>query len=105
MDRVRASIVPSRRLDGRVRPTAVRHVVCFHSRNSGGGDGGLLGQARRHNLIDDVDVDAVSHALLGGLLTYALYNLAFAGEDAQTPALDRADAVVAVIMPALIRKY
>jgi TetR/AcrR family transcriptional regulator, mexJK operon transcriptional repressor len=63
----------------------------------------LLHQAQQHNLIADVDFDAVSHALLGGLLTYALYDLAFAGDGSQPPALERADAIVAVIMPALAR--
>jgi AcrR family transcriptional regulator len=63
----------------------------------------LLRQARQDNLIGDVDFDAVSHTLLGGLLTYALYDLAFASGDAQPPALERADAIVAVIMPGLAR--
>ena len=31
-----------------------------------------LSQARERNIIADVDFDAVTHALLGGLLTYAL---------------------------------
>jgi AcrR family transcriptional regulator len=63
----------------------------------------LLRQAQQLNLMAEVDFDALSHALLGGLLTYALYDLAFAGSDAQPPALERADAIVALLMPALAR--
>jgi TetR/AcrR family transcriptional repressor of mexJK operon len=61
----------------------------------------LLHQAREQNIIANVDFDAVTHALLGGLLTYALLDIFFAGEDAHPPSLDRADAVVDVIMRAL----
>jgi len=38
--------------------------------------------------------DAVTPALLGGLLTYALLGMVFAGEDVHPPALEHADAVV-----------
>ncbi|MFL5625886.1 MAG: TetR/AcrR family transcriptional regulator [Ktedonobacteraceae bacterium] len=61
----------------------------------------LLRQAREQNVIADVDFDAVTHALLGGLLTYALLDIFFVGEDAHPPSLERADAVVEVIMRAL----
>ncbi len=61
----------------------------------------LLQQAREQDIIADVDFDAVTHALLGGLLTYALLDIVLAGEDAHPPALERADAVVEVIMRAL----
>jgi TetR/AcrR family transcriptional regulator, mexJK operon transcriptional repressor len=61
----------------------------------------LLRQAREQHLIADVDFDAVTHALLGGLLTYAFLDIVFAGEDAHPPSLERADAVVEVIMGAL----
>jgi TetR/AcrR family transcriptional regulator, mexJK operon transcriptional repressor len=61
----------------------------------------LLGRAREQNIIGDVDFDAVAHALLGGLLTYALLDMLLAGEDAHPPSLERADAVVEVIMRAL----
>src|SRR5579859_4033397 len=54
----------------------------------------LLQQAREQDIIADVDFDAVTHALLGGLLTYALLDIVLAGEDARPPALERADAVV-----------
>ncbi len=64
----------------------------------------LLRQAREHQLIADVDFDAVAHMLLGGLLTYALSSMVFAGEEGHPPALDRADAVVEVIMRALARE-
>ena len=61
----------------------------------------LLDRAREQNIIGDVDYDAVAHALLGGLLTYALLYMLLAGEDAHPPSLERADAVVEVIMRAL----
>ena len=60
----------------------------------------LLQDAREQQIIADVDFDAVTHTLLGGLLTYVIVNLVL-GEDAAPPALDRADAVVEVIMRAL----
>src|SRR6266571_3713282 len=60
----------------------------------------LLREACEQQIIADVDFDAVTHALLGGLLTYVIMNLVL-GEEAQPPALDRADAVVEVIMRAL----
>jgi TetR/AcrR family transcriptional regulator, mexJK operon transcriptional repressor len=61
----------------------------------------LLERAREQGIIGDVDFDAVNHALLGGLLTYALLDIVLAGEDAHPPSLERADAVVEVIMRAL----
>ncbi|TMD62724.1 MAG: TetR/AcrR family transcriptional regulator [Chloroflexi bacterium] len=64
----------------------------------------LLRQASEQNIIADVDFDAVTHALLGGLLSYALLDIFFAGEDAHPPALERADAVVEVIMRSLTRE-
>jgi AcrR family transcriptional regulator len=60
----------------------------------------LLQEAREQKIIADVDFDAVTHTLLGGLLTYVIMNLVV-GEEAHLPALDRADAVVEVIMRAL----
>lgn len=59
----------------------------------------LLQEAREQEIIADGDFDAVTHMLLGGLLTYVLMNLVL-GEEAQPP-LERADAVVDVIMRAL----
>ena len=61
----------------------------------------LLLQARERNLIADVDIDAVTHALLGGLLTYALFGLAFGGTDGESPPLERADAIATLIVRAL----
>jgi TetR/AcrR family transcriptional regulator, mexJK operon transcriptional repressor len=61
----------------------------------------LLRAAREQQIIAGVDFDAVTHVLLGGLLTYAIMNLMFVGEEAQPPPLDRADAIVEVIMRAL----
>src|ERR1700730_16011594 len=60
----------------------------------------LLREAREQKIISDVDFDAVTHMLLGGLLTYVIMTLVL-GEEAHPPALDRADAVVEVIMRAL----
>jgi AcrR family transcriptional regulator len=59
----------------------------------------LLQKAREQEITADVDLDAVVHLLLGGLLTYVLPSLVF---EAQPPALDRADVIVEVIMRALI---
>lgn len=61
----------------------------------------LLQEAREQQLIADIDFDAVAHTLLGGLLTYVIINLVLTEEETQPPALDRADAVVEVIMLAL----
>jgi TetR/AcrR family transcriptional regulator, mexJK operon transcriptional repressor len=61
----------------------------------------VLRQAHERNIIADIDFDAVTHALLGGLITYALFGRLFADPDAQPPELERADAVVEVIMRAL----
>ena len=60
----------------------------------------LLREAREQQIIADLDFDAVTHTLLGGLLTYVIMSLVLA-EEAQPPALDHADAVVEVIMRAL----
>jgi TetR/AcrR family transcriptional repressor of mexJK operon len=61
----------------------------------------LLQEAKEQHIIADIDFDAVVHTLLGGLLTYVLLNLVFGGEQVQPPPLDRADAVVEIIMRAL----
>lgn len=60
----------------------------------------LLQEAREQEIITDVDLDAVIHMLLGGLLTYAIMNLVL-GEEAPHSALDPAPAVVEVIIRAL----
>jgi TetR/AcrR family transcriptional regulator, mexJK operon transcriptional repressor len=61
----------------------------------------LLREAHEQKLIADLDFDVVTHALLGGLLTYVLTSFVIGGEKAHPPSLDRADAVVEVIMRAL----
>ena len=61
----------------------------------------LLRGAREQQIIADVDLDAVTHALLGGLLSHAIAGLVLAREEVQPPALDRADALVEVMMRAL----
>jgi TetR/AcrR family transcriptional regulator, mexJK operon transcriptional repressor len=61
----------------------------------------LLRQAREQQIIADLDFDVVTHTLLGGLLTYVLPSLAMIGDEARPPSLDRADAVVEVIIRAL----
>lgn len=63
----------------------------------------LLRQASENQLIADVDFEAVTHALLGGLIAYALFGMFFADEGANLPALDKADALAEVIMSALAR--
>ena len=60
----------------------------------------LLSEAHQQGIVADVDFDAVTHALLGGLLTYGMMNLVLA-EEVNLVSLDRADAVVDVLMPAL----
>jgi TetR/AcrR family transcriptional regulator, mexJK operon transcriptional repressor len=62
----------------------------------------LLRAAREQQIIADVDFEVVARALLGGLLSYALTDLLFAGEQARLPSLDHADEVVEVMMRALI---
>jgi TetR/AcrR family transcriptional regulator, mexJK operon transcriptional repressor len=64
----------------------------------------LLQGAREQQIIADVDFEVVTHALLGGLLTYAITNLILAEEQTQLPALDRADALVEVMMRALTQQ-
>jgi TetR/AcrR family transcriptional repressor of mexJK operon len=61
----------------------------------------LLRAAREQQIIADGDFEAVTHMLLGGLLTYAFQDLLAPGRATQPPTLDRADAVVDVIMRAL----
>jgi AcrR family transcriptional regulator len=61
----------------------------------------LLRDAREQQIIADVDFEAVAHALLGGLLTYAVTNLALAGQETPPLAFERADALVEVMMRAL----
>lgn len=61
----------------------------------------LLQETRERNIIADVDIDAVMHALLGGLLSHAIPGLMLARREDQTPALERADALVEIIMRAL----
>lgn len=63
---------------------------------------GQLRAATERQLIADVDFDAVGRALLGGLLSYAIPNLISGGEPVQAPALERADALVEVILRALV---
>lgn len=59
----------------------------------------LLQEARARGIIAELDFEVVARTLFGGLLTYIITNLAFQGEEA--PALDRADAIVEVVMRAL----
>ena len=61
----------------------------------------LLQEAHARNIIADVDPEAVARTLLGGLLTYAITNLAPMEKEAQASAPERADLIVAVIMRAL----
>ena len=61
----------------------------------------LLQTAREQQIVADIDFDAVTRMLLGGLLSYAITAMMFAGEQTQPPPLDRADALIEVIMRAL----
>ena len=61
----------------------------------------LLQEAHERRIIAEVDFDAVTHTLLGGLLAYIIPNLFFGRENMPAPALERADAVVEIIMHAL----
>jgi TetR/AcrR family transcriptional regulator, mexJK operon transcriptional repressor len=61
----------------------------------------LLKAAREQQVIADIDFDAVSRMLLGGLLSYAISGLISAEEQAQPPPLERAEALIEVIMRAL----
>jgi TetR/AcrR family transcriptional regulator, mexJK operon transcriptional repressor len=61
----------------------------------------LLRGAREQQLIADVDFEVVTRMLLGGLLTYAITGLVVR-EDAAPPSLDRADAIVEVVMRAVM---
>jgi TetR/AcrR family transcriptional repressor of mexJK operon len=61
----------------------------------------LLREARARGLIADLDPEVVAYTLLGGLLPSVILKLVLAEEATSPPALDRADAVVEVIMRAL----
>ena len=61
----------------------------------------LLQSAREQRLIADVDLEAVAHTLLGGLLTFALMNLVVGEDEAHPIPPERADAVIEIIMRAL----
>jgi AcrR family transcriptional regulator len=62
---------------------------------------GLLLAARERHLIADIDLAAVTHTLLGGLVTSVLLSHVLAKEETQPSAYSRADGVVEVIMRAL----
>jgi hypothetical protein len=63
---------------------------------------GILHAAREQQIIAAVDLYVVTHMLLGRLLAYILPSLVpLGGRRTPPPALDRADAVVEVIMRAL----
>lgn len=62
----------------------------------------LLEEAQAREIIADVDHEAVARMLLGGLLTYAITNLANVGEQLPSLAFERADAIVEVVMRALV---
>jgi len=61
----------------------------------------LLQTAREQQVIADIDFDVLSRMLLGGLLSYAISGLIFAEEQVQPPPLERAEALIEVIMRAL----
>jgi TetR/AcrR family transcriptional regulator, mexJK operon transcriptional repressor len=61
----------------------------------------LLQAAGAQQVIADIDFDAVSRLLLGGLLSYAISGLISAEEQTQPPPLKHAEALIEVIMRAL----
>lgn len=61
----------------------------------------LLLQAREQQIIADVDFDSVARALIGGLLTYAIPHLMFTSEGMPSPAPERADAIVELLLRGL----
>jgi AcrR family transcriptional regulator len=61
----------------------------------------LLRSASEQRIVAPLDVDVVARTLLGGLLSYVIPNLALPEEVIEPAKLDRADAVVEVIMRAL----
>jgi AcrR family transcriptional regulator len=61
----------------------------------------MLQEARRRQVVADVDLEAVTRALIGGLLTYGITNLMFVGEQPPQPAFERADALVEIMIRAL----
>ncbi len=61
----------------------------------------LLRDAREQQIIADIDFEVVTRMLIGGLASYVVPSLMFVGERAQSPAPDRADAIVEIIMRAL----
>lgn len=65
---------------------------------------GLLQAAKDARTIADVDLDAVTRALLGGLLTLALPGLLVAGPTAERPSPEQADAIVEIAIRALARE-
>jgi AcrR family transcriptional regulator len=61
----------------------------------------MLQEVRQQHIIADVDLEAVTRALIGGLITYGFTNLIFAGEQLPPPAFERADALVEVMIRAV----
>ena len=61
----------------------------------------LLRDASEQQIIADVDFEAFARALLGGLLTYAIQSLMLVENQPQAPHLDRADALVQVMLRSL----
>jgi TetR/AcrR family transcriptional repressor of mexJK operon len=61
----------------------------------------LLQSAREQQVIVDIDFDAVSRMLLGGLLSYVISGLVSAEVQMQPPPLERVEALIEVIMRAL----
>lgn len=62
---------------------------------------GLLREARERQVIADVDLDAVTRMLVGGLVSYVLPSLVPLGDAAPRAAPERADTLVEIIMRAL----
>jgi AcrR family transcriptional regulator len=63
--------------------------------------GSLLREAREQRIIAEVDIEAVTRMLLGGLLSYAVTELLVPAQATWPPTPDRADAMVDVILRAV----
>lgn len=62
----------------------------------------LLRQAGDKQIIADVDIEIVTRALIGGLLSYVIPRLMSVSDETTSPAADRADALVGLLLRALM---
>lgn len=62
----------------------------------------LLRQAGDKQIIADVDIEIVTRALIGGLLSYVIPRLMSVSDETTSPVSDRADALVGLLLRALM---